>query len=137
MTLARDLPRFAVVVPSLNQGSYLAEALQSLISQDYPAVDIVVMDGGSSDGSGDIIEAFSGRLFHWQSLSDGGQAAAINEGLTIARGDLVGWLNADDQLAPDALWRVARAFSRHRDHGLFIGNGLRQQDPGGAPPSVL
>lgn len=132
MTLARDLPRFAVVVPSLNQGSYLAEALQSLISQDYPAVDIVVMDGGSSDGSGDIIEAFSGRLFHWQSLSDGGQAAAINEGLTIARGDLVGWLNADDQLAPDALWRVARAFTRHRDHGLFIGNGLRQLDPGGA-----
>ncbi len=125
------LPRFAIVVPCLNQGSYLGQALESLVSQDYPALEIVVMDGGSTDQSREVIEAFSRHLAFWRSQPDGGQGAAINEGLAHTHGDLVGWLNADDLLLPGALWRVAHARVRHPDHGLHIGNGLRQKEPSG------
>lgn len=106
----------------------MVEALQSLVDQNYPRLEIVVMDGGSKDESLKVIQSFSKYLTHWQSEPDSGQAAAVNDGLRRMRGDIVGWLNADDQLLPGALWRVAHAWVRQPGRGLYLGNGLRRRE---------
>jgi cellulose synthase/poly-beta-1,6-N-acetylglucosamine synthase-like glycosyltransferase len=78
------LPRISVVVPSLNQAPFLAEAIDSVLSQGYPDLELIVMDGGSTDGSLDIIRSYEARLSFWRSAPDGGQSAAINRGVKEA-----------------------------------------------------
>src|SRR4051794_15840558 len=119
------LPLISVVVPSYNQAQFLPEALESIFRQRYPCLEVVVMDGGSSDGSVAIIESYADRLAYWQSQRDGGQSAAINAGMRRCTGDLVAWLNSDDFYWGDCLWNVARAYTAHPGRGLYIGNGLR------------
>jgi hypothetical protein len=123
-----DLPRISIIVPSYNQGQFLREALDSIFRQEYPAAEVVVMDGGSTDGSIDILRAYADRLKHWRSARDGGQSAAINEGMQHATGDLVAWLNSDDYYWGDCLWTVADGWVRHPGHGLYLGNGFRYDD---------
>lgn len=91
-----------VVVPSFNQGRYLEAALRSIAAQDV-ATEIVVMDGGSTDGSVGVLERWGDRLTHWRSGPDGGQAAAINEGIRHGAAPYVAWLNSDDMLEPGGL----------------------------------
>lgn len=91
-----------MVVPSLNQGRYLEAALCSIAAQDIP-VEIVVMDGGSTDNSLGVLQRWSGRLAYWHSGPDGGQAAAINEGVKHGKAPYVCWLNSDDMLQPGGL----------------------------------
>ena len=129
--MSTRLPRISVVVPSYNQAAFLGEALESIFSQGYPDVEVIVMDGGSTDGSVDVIRSYEDRLRHWQSAPDAGQSAAINEGMTHASGDLVAWLNSDDLYLGDALWHVGRAFSEYPGRGLYIGNGFRYRQAEG------
>jgi glycosyltransferase involved in cell wall biosynthesis len=119
------LPSISIVVPSFNQGRYLADALGSIFSQDYPRVEVVVMDGGSKDNSVEVIHSYAPRLKYWQSQPDGGQSAAINAGMTHCTGEIVGWLNSDDYYPVEALWHLADAWQRYPHRGLYIGNGLR------------
>lgn len=126
------LPRISVVVPSFNQGRFLAQALESVLSQDYPALEVVVMDGGSTDETLDVIHSYAERLTHWRSGPDDGQAAAINAGMQHCSGTLVTWLNSDDLQLGDSLWRVARAFMDHPGYGLYIGNGMRHDERRGS-----
>jgi glycosyltransferase involved in cell wall biosynthesis len=117
-------PMISVVIPSLNQGAFLEQAIQSVLSQTYQPVELIVMDGGSTDGSQAILERYSPQLAHWQSAPDDGPAAALNDGFAHARGAIFGWLNADDFLLQDALAVVARAFARSpadvvSGHGVF------------------
>lgn len=119
------LPLVSIVVPSFNQGRFLEQSLASIFRQNYPRLEVIVMDGGSTDESVRIIESYAARLTYWQSEPDGGQAAAINAGMQRCRGDLVAWLNSDDWYCDGALWTVARAYSRHPGHGLYVGNGFR------------
>jgi glycosyltransferase involved in cell wall biosynthesis len=88
--------RISVVVPSYNQGRFLGAALESLLRQDYPELEILLMDGGSCDETKSVIERYRHRLTFWRSHPDLGQAAAINEGFTRATGDVFCWLNSDD-----------------------------------------
>ena len=125
MSEREDLPLLSVVVPSLDQGRYLRHALDSIFGQNYPRLEVVVMDGGSTDGSVDIIRSYEPRLKHWKTGPDHGQAAAINEGVRHCTGDLVAWLNSDDFYCSGALWTVGRAHAAHPGYGLYIGNGLR------------
>src|SRR4051812_44681642 len=125
MSPYRPLPRISVVVPSYNQGQFLGEALQSIFRQGYPDLEVVVMDGGSTDDSVSVLRSFAPRLKYWQSQKDGGQSAAINAGLRHCSGDLVAWLNSDDFYWGDALWTVGRAYAAHPGFGLYIGNGFR------------
>ena len=118
-------PRLGLVIPSFNQGRYLAQALDSIFGQGYPALDVVVMDGGSTDETLGVIRSFEKRLTFWRSAPDAGQAAAINEGATHCRGELLAWLNADDFYLDRSLWTVARAYQTQPGAGLYIGNGLR------------
>lgn len=125
------LPSIAVVIPSLNQGRFLAQALESVFAQRYPRLQVVLMDGGSRDESRDIIDVYKDRLTFWQSGPDGGHAAAINAGLRHCTSTLVAWLNADDYYLDDAFWVVGRAYAAHPGYGLYLGNGLRHDERDG------
>ncbi|MBW1792397.1 MAG: glycosyltransferase, partial [Deltaproteobacteria bacterium] len=89
------LPLISIVVPSFNQGQFLRETLDSMFRQNYPHLEVIVMDGGSTDESVDIIRSYENRLTYWQTLPDKGQAAAINEGVGRCTGELIAWLNSD------------------------------------------
>lgn len=117
------LPRITIVTPSFNQALYLEEAIRSVLAQDYPNLEYVIRDGGSSDGSVDIIRRYEGQLNSWVSEPDGGPAQAINRGLDGGSGDFCGWLNADDVYLPGTLHAVAEAFARRPDAALIYGEG--------------
>src|SRR5438445_11771507 len=100
-------PRISIVVPSFNQARYLDATLRSLVEQDYPHKEIIVMDGGSTDGSVDIIRKYESHITLWKSEPDGGQAKAIAKGFDLATGQVIGWINSDDLLTVGALERLA------------------------------
>ncbi len=118
------LPRISVITPSFNHAAFLAAAMDSVLSQNYPNLEYIVMDGGSKDGSADIILARADRLAYWQSERDGGQANALNLGLARATGDVIGWVNSDDLYLPGALKKVGRYFTEHPDVMLVYGDCL-------------
>ena len=104
----RRLLLISVVMPSYNQAQFLHAAIESVLSYGGPS-ELIVMDGGSTDGSVDVLEHYAPRLKHWQSAPDGGQAAAINAGFSLATGEVLCWLNSDDMYLPGTLARVAAA----------------------------
>ena len=99
-------PRITVVTPSFNQAGFLEETLRSVLLQGYPNLEYIVMDGGSTDGSVEIIERYARWIAHWRSGPDEGQSDAINQGFLRASGDVIGWLNSDDIYCPGALQRA-------------------------------
>lgn len=110
--MGTHLPKITIVTPSYNQGQYLKETILSVLGQQYPNLEYIIMDGGSTDNSVEIIKRYSSRLSHWESGPDKGQAAAIAKGFAISSGTILGWLNSDDMLMPKALVNVAEAFLR-------------------------
>lgn len=126
----RQWPRISVITPSYNQGRFLGECLDSVFRQDYPDLEVLVIDGGSSDGSVRIIKAHEARLAYWCSEPDAGQGDAINKGLRLATGELVAWLNADDFYLPGALASVARAYRQNPHASFYFGDGLRVDQNG-------
>jgi glycosyltransferase involved in cell wall biosynthesis len=124
--MARDpaWPRISVVMPSFNQAAFLEPAILSVLNQDYPNTELIILDGGSTDGSVDIIRRFQEYLAFWTSERDGGQAAALNRGLAMATGEVVGWLNSDDLYLPGAFVGFAEAMQRFPSADLFIADNL-------------
>ncbi len=109
------------MTPSFEQAQYLERAMRSILDQGYPRTEYLVLDGGSTDGSRAIIERYADRLAYWRSASDGGQAAAVNEGWSRSTGDILGWLNSDDLYLPGTLERVADWFDGHPDSAVVYG----------------
>ncbi|HEX2730710.1 MAG TPA: glycosyltransferase family 2 protein [Polyangiaceae bacterium] len=116
------LPTLSLVVPSFNQAPYLRACFDSILSQEYPALELIVMDGGSTDGSKALIEKYSGHFAHWQSERDGGQGNAINAGFARASGTLFTWLNSDDTLLPGALWQVVESWCNDPGQDVLYGD---------------
>ena len=115
-------PLVSIVTPSFNQRPYLEATLLSVARQSYAPLEHWVMDGGSSDGSIEVIRLHEARLAGWVSESDRGQAHAVNKGLYRARGEILGWLNSDDTYLPDAVEQVVRCFNACPDVDVVYGN---------------
>lgn len=119
-----ELPRITVVTPSFNQGEFIEATLRSVLDQDYPNLEYLVLDGGSTDGSAAVIERYAPRLAYWHSRKDNGQADAIASGFDMATGEILCWLNSDDVLLPGALHRVGDFFRCHPQVGVLYGNRI-------------
>ena len=120
----------SVIMPSFNQAQFLPAAIDSVLSYAGD-LELIVMDGGSTDGSVEVLESYAPRLTHWQSAPDGGQAAAINEGFARSTGDLLCWLNSDDMHLPGALARVAIAAGAHPRRFLRYGSAIHLREGAG------
>jgi glycosyltransferase involved in cell wall biosynthesis len=115
-------PRITIVTPSYNQGQFLEEAIRSVLDQEYPNLEYLIMDGGSSDRTVEILKKYDGRL-QWWSERDRGQTHAINKGFRRATGEILGWLNSDDLYEPGALRKVATYLIGHPEIDLVYGEG--------------
>lgn len=116
--------RITIVTPSYNQAKFLEETICSVLSQDYPNLEYIVIDGGSSDNSVDIIRKYKSQVAYWVSEPDLGQTHAINKGLERATGDLIAWLNSDDTFVPDALVKVVDFFQQNPHVDIVFGDTL-------------
>lgn len=115
-------PLVTIVTPSYNQSIYLEETIQSVLNQKYPSIEYIIMDGGSSDGSLEIIKKYAPKISHWVSEKDRGQTDAINKGFTMAKGEVLAWLNSDDTLLPHAVEEAVSHLSSHPETGMVYGN---------------
>jgi glycosyltransferase involved in cell wall biosynthesis len=106
-----DRPKISIVTPSFNQGQYLEETIRSVLDQNYPNLEYIVMDGGSTDGSVEIIRRYADRLAYWTSAKDEGQYDALQKGFQRSTGEIMAWLNSDDKYLPWSLSTVADIFS--------------------------
>jgi len=109
--VAEPLPKISIVTPSYNQGRFLEEAMLSVLTQDYPDLEYVVVDGGSTDGSVDLIRRHEERLAYWVSKPDAGQYDALDKGFSKTTGEVMAWLNSDDKYTPWAFQIVGEIFA--------------------------
>lgn len=114
-------PRITIVTPSYNQGQFIEETIRSVLLQGYPNLEYIIIDGGSTDNSAEIIRKYEPWLAYWVSEPDQGQTHAINKGFSRASGDILAWLNSDDFYYPHTLHTIANTFSLQKDAGLIYG----------------
>lgn len=115
LIVKKTLPKISIVTPSFNQGEFLEECIQSILEQGYPNLEYIIMDGGSKDGSVEIIKKYEKYLSYWQSQPDGGQYIAINDAFKNTTGEIMAWLNSDDKYHQNAFFKVASAFTNHQE----------------------
>lgn len=105
-------PKISIITPSYNQGNFLEETIQSVLNQSYPDLEYIIIDGGSTDNSVEIIKKYENRLTYWVSERDKGQTDAINKGIRRSTGEIIGWMNSDDFYLPRAFFKVAKVFQK-------------------------
>jgi glycosyltransferase involved in cell wall biosynthesis len=115
-------PLISIVTPSLNQGRFIEHAIRSVLAQGYPRLELIVMDGGSSDDTVATLTRYKDSLTHWESAPDGGPADALNRGFGHANGDILGFLNADDFYLPGSLETIALAFADRPNAEVISGH---------------
>lgn len=115
------LPKISIVTPTFNQGAFIEQTIESVLTQDYPNLEYIIIDGGSSDNTIEIIKRYENRLKYWVSEKDRGQAHAINKGLAHCTGEIFNWLNSDDYLADGVLFEIAELF-QNENADLVAGN---------------
>jgi glycosyltransferase involved in cell wall biosynthesis len=128
--MSSSLPRVTIVTPSYNQAEFLEATIVSVLSQDYPNLEYMVVDGGSTDGSVSIIEKYADRLACWISERDSGQSSAINKGWQRATGEIVAYLNSDDTYLPGAIRTAVEFMTAHPDVGIAYGDCLAIDERG-------
>lgn len=118
------LPKISLITPSFNQAKFLEKTLNSVLSQGYPNLEYIVMDGGSTDGSVDIIKHYADELSYWASEPDDGQTDALIRGFSKATGEILGWLCSDDVLEPNSLDEMSRFFLDNPEANVVYGDSL-------------
>ena len=129
-------PRVSIITPSYQQSAYLEQTLNTVLEQEYPDLEYWVMDGGSTDGSLEIIQRYAGRLAGWVSEKDNGQGDAINKGFARATGEIVAWINSDDYYLPGAIAEAVRILEANPRAGMVFGDVLAV-DGAGQPINLM
>lgn len=122
-------PKISIITPSYNQAQFLEATILSVLGQNYPNLEYIIIDGGSSDMSSEIIRKYEDKLAYWQSKKDRGQADAINQGFEKSTGDVLMWLNSDDILMPNILHYIAEKFAEDQEK-LYFGNCIHFKNDG-------
>ncbi len=117
-----ELPLVSIVTPSLNQGKFLEETIQSVLSQEYPKLEYLIVDGGSTDNSLEIIRKYADQLAWWVSEPDQGQTDAINKGFSHAKGQVLAWLNSDDSYLPGAVSSAVTCLQAYPEAAMVYGD---------------
>lgn len=130
MAAVNSLPLVSIVTPSYNQAAFLNATIRSVLDQDYPNLEYIIIDGGSTDESVNIIRRYQARLAYWVSERDAGQADAINKGWQRARGEIVAYLNSDDTYEPGAVRAAVEYLMQHPDSALVYGHCYQINEAG-------
>ena len=127
----QDGPNVSIVTPALNAARFIEETIQSVLAQDYPSLEYIIMDGGSTDGTAEIVRRYAGRL-RYVSAPDQGAADAVNRGFRLSRGSILAWINADDVYLPGAVRRAVNCLNEHPEAAAVYGDA-RWVDASGQP----
>lgn len=114
-------PRISIVTPSYNHGLYIEETIRSILLQNYPNLEFIIIDGGSTDNTVEIIKKYEQWLTYWVSEKDRGQTHAINKGLLKCTGEIFNWINSDDLLAKNSLYKLAKVFLENNKPDVICG----------------
>lgn len=117
-----ETPKISIVTISYNQGQFLEKTITSVLDQKYPTLEYLIIDGGSTDGSVDIIKRYANHLTYWVSEKDRGQSHALNKGFAKCTGQMMGWMNSDDYFLPGALDTFAEAWRKNPKAGAWVGD---------------
>jgi glycosyltransferase involved in cell wall biosynthesis len=115
-----DWPKISIITPSYNQGHFIEKTIRSIILQNYPNLEFIIIDGGSTDETLEIIKKYDSEITYWESHPDRGQSDAINRGFERATGDIFTWLNTDDYYLPDALYTIAQAYLNNQEKDIHV-----------------
>lgn len=130
-------PLVSIVIPNLNGANFLEQAIRSVLDQDYPRIELILIDGGSTDGSLEIIQRYAESASYWVSEPDRGQSHAVNKGLRQAHGAILSWLNSDDLLSTGTVSRIIEVFQEHPAVDLIHGRVQRIDEAGRLIPTPL
>ncbi|MDF9795217.1 glycosyltransferase involved in cell wall biosynthesis [Catalinimonas alkaloidigena] len=130
LSTPRQWPKISIVTPSYNQGQFIEETILSVINQNYPNLEYIIIDGGSTDNTIDVIRKYEKYITYWISEADEGQTDAINKGLAKCTGEVFNWLNSDDYFEPEALIQIGKAFKDSSTY-VFSGKERRVNEKGG------
>jgi glycosyltransferase involved in cell wall biosynthesis len=115
-------PLVSIITPSYNQADFLEDTIKSVVEQDYPNIEYIIIDGGSTDGSQEIIKKYADQISFWISEPDQGQTDAINKGFSKAKGEIFAWINSDDTYLPDAINQAVDSLKTNPDIGMIYGD---------------
>jgi glycosyltransferase involved in cell wall biosynthesis len=118
-----QLPKISVITPTFNQGAFIEKTINSVLSQNYPNLEFIIIDGGSTDNTVEIIKKYEKQLTYWVSEPDRGQGHAINKGMALGTGEYLTWLNSDDWYLPNALFEINKAFNDYPEASIIVGIG--------------
>ncbi len=120
----KNTAKISIVMPSYNQVHFIERSILSVLNQGHPNLEFIIIDGGSTDGTINLIKKYESHLAYWVSEPDQGQSDALNKGFARATGDIYGWLNSDDLYLPDAFHSAITVLQKHKDKGLVFGDWL-------------